>query len=149
MSIYKTMNDNALLKYLTKKERTIIAAIQRQEEYKDNEIIITLGNRNRDILTTEIGFVAIYILDEEGKEKKIAELPPGVIIGEQNFVIPVRRSATVKAIGKVKIIRYPYEDMIKLLRKEPLIAAKIFSAINTSLVEKVIRTINQLLNKEL
>ena len=88
------------------------------------------------------------ILDENGEEKQVAELPEGEIIGDQNFVIPVRRTANVKAVGEVEVSRFPYNDTIELLRKETLIASKIFAAINDSVAEKMMRTMEKYLENE-
>ena len=148
MSIYQQKNHNPLLKYLDKDEMELITPLIKTEKYRDGELIIFLGDRNRDILIINKGLAAILILDEKGMEKRVAELPKGEIIGDQNFVIPVRRTANVKAVGEVEVSRFPYHEMINLLRKEILIASKIFAAINDSLAEKMMRTMEKYLEKE-
>lgn len=148
MSIYQQQNQNPLLKYLDQNEMDKIAPIINTEKYKNGELIILLGDRNRDILIINKGSAAILILDENGEEKQVAELPEGEIIGDQNFVIPVRRTANVKAVGEVEVSRFPYNDTIELLRKETLIASKIFAAINDSVAEKMMRTMEKYLENE-
>ncbi len=148
MSIYQQQNLNPLLKYLDKNEMNKVAPFIKTEKYQDGDLIISLGDRNRDILIINKGLAAILILDENVVEKKVTELPEGEIIGDQNFVIPVRRSANVKAVGEVDVSRFPYDEMIELLREETLIASKIFSAINDSLAEKMMRTMEKYLEKE-
>ena len=148
MSIYRQQNQNPLLKYLDKNEMNKVAPVIKTEKYQDGDLIISLGDRNRDILIINKGLAAILILDENVVEKKVTELPEGEIIGDQNFVIPVRRSANVKAVGEVDVSRFPYDEMIELLREETLIASKIFSAINDSLAEKMTRTMKKYLEKE-
>ncbi|MCK4312015.1 MAG: cyclic nucleotide-binding domain-containing protein [Candidatus Cloacimonetes bacterium] len=148
MSIYQQQNLNPLLKYLDKNEMNKVAPFIKTEKYQDGDLIISLGDRNRDILIINKGLAAILILDENVVEKKVTELPEGEIIGDQNFVIPVRRSANVKAVGEVDVSRFPYDEMIELLREETLIASKIFSAINDSLAEKMTRTMKKYLEKE-
>ena len=148
MSIYQQQNLNPLLKYLAQNEMDKIAPIIKTEKYQDGALIILLGDRNRDILIIEQGSAAIIILNENGDEKQVAELPQGEIIGDQNFVIPVRRTANVKAVGEVEVSRFPYNEMTELLRKETLIASKIFAAINDSIAEKMMRTMEKYLEKE-
>ena len=145
--IYQLKNNDPLLKYLDRKEEAKLENIQIIESYKDNDIIITLGDRNRDILIIYKGNTSILILNEAGEELKIAELPAGEIIGEQNFVIPVRRTANVRAVDDVMVCRYPYNRLIDLLRKEPMIAAKIFAAINDVMASRITKTIEMYLNK--
>ena len=147
MSIYKIRNTNPLLKYLDKNELKKIDEIKQTEKYHNDELIVTLGNRNRDIMIINKGIVAILIINENGKEINVATLPEGEIIGELNFVIPVRRSANVKAINNVEICRFPYKKFTELLKTEPLIASKIFAAVNDSLAEKMMRTINKYIER--
>ncbi len=147
MAIYKQLNHDPLHKYLKKDEIEKIEEITKTEIYNDQESIIVLGNRNRDLMKIIKGVCVVSIVNGEGKEIRVAELSEGEIIGDQNFIIPVRRSANVRAQNKVMIMRYPYPEMINLLRKEPEIAGKVFAAINDSLSEKLVRTIEKYLIK--
>ena len=147
MSIYRQLNTNPLLKYLNDDELQKIAEIKQSESYKHNDLIFLLGDRNRDIMIIKRGTVAVLIINENGEEVNVATLPEGEIVGELNFVIPVRRSADVKAIQDVEICRFPYYKLTELLKNEPVVASKIFTAINNSLAEKMMRTINKYIEK--
>jgi|APSaa5957512622_1039677.scaffolds.fasta_scaffold113839_2 CRP-like cAMP-binding protein len=145
--IYELKNNDPLLKYLERTEETKLEQIQMIEKYKNNDIIITLGDRNRDILIIYKGNTSVLILNEAGEEFKVAEIPAGEIIGEQNFVIPVRRTANVRAVDDVMVCRYPYNRLTNLLRNEPLIAAKIFAAVNDAIADRITKTIEMYINK--
>ncbi len=147
MSIYKLMSINPLLKYLNEDELQKIAKIKQKEQYHHNEVIILFGDRNRDIMIINKGIAAVLIINDDGEEIHVASPAEGEIIGELNFVIPVRRSANIKAIQNVEICRFPYDELMELLRKETIIASKIFTAINDSLAEKMMRTINDYIEK--
>ncbi|MCD4819284.1 MAG: cyclic nucleotide-binding domain-containing protein [Candidatus Cloacimonetes bacterium] len=147
MSIYRQLNTNPLFKYLNEDELKKIAEIEQSESYKDNDPIFSLGDRNRDIMIIQKGTVAVLIINENGEEVNVASLPEREIIGELNFVIPVRRSANVKAIQNVEICRLPYDKFTELLKSELVVASKIFTAINNSLAEKLMRTINRYIEK--
>lgn len=147
MAIYKQLNHDPINKYLKNDEIEKIEKITKREIYNDQESIIALGNRNRDLIKIIKGVCVVSIVNSEGKEIIVAELPEGEIVGDQNFIIPVRRSANVRARNKVVIMRYPYLEMIDLLRKEPEISTKVFAAINDSLSEKLVRTIEKYLEK--
>ena len=88
MSIYQQQNLNPLLKYLNKNELNKVAPAIKTEKYQDGDLIISLGDRNRDILIINKGLTSILILDENGVEKKVAELPEGEIIGEYTLGEP-------------------------------------------------------------
>lgn len=145
MSIYKTENSNALLKYLDKQEEEKVMQITKKETYTSGQNIIETGDRNRDILLIEHGEVEVVIQNDKTNAQSIAKLETGEFFGEMNFVLPIRRTATIRAIGEVIIQRYGYSELCTLLKEEPLIASKIFSAINEFQTQKMHNTIEQVL----
>jgi len=78
--------------------------------------------------------------DSNGTEKEIIKLYEKQTIGEINFIFPLGRTAYIKAVGNVELFRYPYQDLINLLKTDMTIAAKIFAALNDMLTKKMIRT---------
>ena len=68
--------------------------------------------------------------------KQVSELGSGSLIGEMNFVIPSRRTADVVAVTPTRITVFPYLGLTELLKGHPVLAAKIFQAINEALVTK-------------
>ncbi len=144
MELFKKQNDIQMYKYLTKEEIEVLNSNHVEEKYLKDEIIIEYGERNRDVYFVAKGSVSVWIPEEGDEMRKITSLPPGTMIGENNFVMPVRRSATIKAESEETLIfRYSYLKLQKLLLDNPIIAAKFFAAINDSISEKYINTINR------
>ena len=144
MQLFSKQNDIQMYKYLSEEEIKILNSNHIEEKYVSGETIIEYGERNRDVYFVAEGTVSVWIPDEFDKMKKIVSLPSGTMIGENNFVMPVRRSATIKADSEETLIfRYSYHKLQKLLLENPVIAAKFFAAINDSICEKYINTINR------
>jgi len=144
MNLYKRKNDNELLKYLDENELNVVNAIATIETYKQGSFILEERHKNRDIFVILDGKVTICFLDENKKEQEITRLYSDEIFGEINFVIPVQRTAYVKALTDVKIRRYPYEKLLELMRESDVITAKIFASLNDSLAKRVVRTTQDL-----
>ncbi|MCD4650450.1 MAG: cyclic nucleotide-binding domain-containing protein [Candidatus Cloacimonetes bacterium] len=143
---YEKTNNNPLLKYLSKEQLTELAEVERKETYKNGEHIIRFGARDRDVFVIKKGAVGIWI-ESGGNEVEVAQTGEGNITGEVNFIIPVRRSASLRAINRITVLRYPYLEMIQLLKNQPEIAARIFAAINDSIAAKNLKTIRGLSEK--
>ena len=93
------------------------------EEYEDNDIIIQEGNKNDNNFYKLVrGKVAVL-----KKGKKIAEITePGEYFGEMSCLLGEARYASVVAVGRCKIKRYPGEKIHELIEKYPKIAKRLF-----------------------
>jgi len=136
------VRNNKLLADFTDEEIHIINEVIKIENYSNTEPIIVLGERNRDILTIVSGQVSVWYFINE-KHVEVAKLAEGTIIGDMNFIIPTRRTANVSAIDEVKIIRFPYKEMLTLLLEHSSIANKFFAAINVGMCAKTNETIDK------
>lgn len=136
-----SIRDNKLLKDLTKEEFDLLRDVIKIEEFHNNDAIIVIRERNRDILTILKGKVSVWDIIND-KKIEMAQLEEGTIIGDMNFIIPTTRTANVSAINDVSIIRFPYKDMIAILAEYPSIANKFFAAINKGLCIKTNQTID-------
>ena len=140
MNIFIRENDNELLKYLDAQELKKVEKITKKESYKSGSFILEERDKNRDIFIIKSGSVSICFLDEEKKEQYITTLYTGEIFGEINFIIPVQRTAYVKALEDIEITRFPYYDLLQLLKDDDSICAKICASLNDSLAKRVVRT---------
>ncbi|HPY96647.1 MAG TPA: cyclic nucleotide-binding domain-containing protein [Candidatus Cloacimonadota bacterium] len=135
---------NKLYDSLTTEQISVLQATEQTKQHAINDIIISIGDRNRDMMVIESGEVSIITIDNSGNELIIATLAQGDIIGEMNFVIPLRRTATIKAKTPTTIISYPYNELCQLIQKEPLLGARLLKTINKLLSEKLYKTLLQL-----
>jgi len=140
MNIFIRENDNELLKYLNAHELKKLEKLAKKESYKSGSFILEERDKNRDIFVIKKGSVSICCLDEEKKEQHITTLFTGETFGEINFIIPVQRTAYVKALENVEIARFPYYDLLQLLKDDVSICAKICASLNDSLAKRVVRT---------
>ena len=132
------LNDHPLLRYLTEEEISLVRSACIKKIYEPGDILIDLGQRNRDIISLDEGSVSIQIETLGGMLTEVAQTHQGNVIGEMNFVIPTRRTANVIALTKVRTTIFPYQELTQLLNRQNTIAYKIFAAINLSLAEKYI-----------
>ncbi len=144
MNIFIRQNDDDLLKYLDIDEIEKIKSFRKIVEFKDNEIFFSSGEKGREIYLVVEGLLEIFDTNSKGKEIVIDAFFEGEIIGEVNFVIPIKRHFSARAKGKTKVICYPYKPLADLMRKDEKIAAKINAAINDSVVDKNIRITQKL-----
>lgn len=142
--IYTETNSHPLLRFLDKEEILALKKTSRTHDFIAHEVIIRVNDRNRDMISIDEGSVSIQIESIEGKVIEVDRIHDGNLIGEMNFVIPTRRTANVVAITEIEATIYPYKELTDLLKAEPIIAAKIFAAINHSLVDKYLSTAKRL-----
>jgi len=140
MNIFTRENDNELLKYLNDKELASVQKITKKETFKTGSYILEESDKNRDIFVIQKGSVSICFVDKNNREQHITTLYNGETFGEINFIIPVQRTAYVKALEEVVIIRFPYEDLLNFLKNDMAICAKICASLNDSLAKRVVRT---------
>ncbi len=93
------------------------------EEYEDGDIIIQEGNKDdRNFYKLVRGKVAVL-----RNGKKMAEITePGEYFGEMACILDQPRSASVVAIGRCKVKRYPGEKINELIEKYPDISSHLF-----------------------
>ena len=140
MNLFSRKNDNELCKYLDKDEYSRVDAIKEKVLIKSGNYIIQEQEGERDIFVIQKGQVSVCYKDSNGTEKEITKLYEKQAIGEINFIFPLGRTAYIKAVGTVELFRYPYQDLINLLKSDMTIAAKIFAALNDTLAKRMIRT---------
>ena len=144
MNIFIRQNDNDLLKYLDTGEINKIKPFSKVIELDNNEIIFSSGDKGRDIYLVAEGVLEIFDTNSKGEEIVFDTYYEGEIIGEVNFAISIKRHFSARAKCKSKVICYPYKQLTDLMRKEPIIAAKINAAINDSMADKNIRITQKL-----
>jgi type IV pilus assembly protein PilB len=102
------------------------------EEYEDGDVIIQEGNKDRDFFKLIRGKVAVL-----RSGKKIAEITePGEYFGEMAAIIEEPRSASIIAVGRCTIKRYPGDKLGELIEKYPEVSRHLFR----TLVERLHKT---------
>ena len=109
--------------------------MSRVQYYKNNETIIKTGQLEKRMYIILEGEVAITLTD--GNDHfPIANLKKGDFFGEISLFTNTARSATVKAVGDVKLAYIDSEEQLKMfLIKNPSFAAKMVTMLATRLAK--------------
>ncbi len=130
------LNKHPLYCFLSPQEIDHLKTVIKKQHYHRGDTIIQTGNRSRDIICMEKGRVSIRIFTSEGDSREVAQVQEGNLIGEMNFIIPTRRTANAVALTDVEADILPYDQLCNLLKAEPLLAYKVFAAMNRQLRDK-------------
>ncbi|MGB9682107.1 MAG: Crp/Fnr family transcriptional regulator [bacterium] len=116
LSLFKGISEDAIRKIL---------AIAKEKRYKKGEIIYYQGDISYTLDIIKKGKLKVTIMTEEGKEKILAILSEGDIIGEISLIDNRPRSATVEALEDCSLLSIKKEDFGKFLLEYPKISIEI------------------------
>ena len=136
------LNNHPLYCFLNADEIKLLKAVGKEYSYMAHERIISIGERNRDVISLEEGSVSVQIEDIDGAVHEVARIHEGNLVGEMNFIVPTRRTANVVALTEVEAYIYPYAELCNLLAAQPTLATKVFMALNIQLCEKYLGMIS-------
>lgn len=86
------------------------------EEHDEGAVIIRQGERGKTVWVVHRGFVMVEKLDDSGVLHHLATLGPGEILGEVSVATKDPTVASVRARGKVVLIRIPGEKFYSVVR---------------------------------
>ncbi|ODS30861.1 MAG: transcriptional regulator of Crp family [Candidatus Scalindua rubra] len=91
------------------------------KEYKDGNIIFKENSIGKEMYIILSGKVKV-IKERDGVETTLAILDEGDFFGEMSLFDNYPRSATVKAIGNVKVLEINQKSFLKKVSKDPTLA---------------------------
>jgi serine/threonine protein phosphatase PrpC len=109
-----------LFKHLSYKEQAAILAIATTRTYPGSREIVLEGQPGEELFIVVSGRVAI---EKNGVE--IAELRAGGHFGEMGLIDNEPRSATVRASEPTRVMVVSRNDLMTLMKKEPVLAVKL------------------------
>ncbi|MSQ24210.1 MAG: cyclic nucleotide-binding domain-containing protein [Chloroflexi bacterium] len=77
-----------------------------REEHPGGELVFRQDDPASDLLVLISGFVKVSVRGR-ANDVELAELGPGSVLGEMAFLLGGTRSATVRAIGPIALLRFP------------------------------------------
>jgi CRP/FNR family transcriptional regulator len=92
--------------------------------YKDGEDIMKQGEKGNCMYVIQEGQVEI-IREKDAKEMRLAIAGEGDFIGEMAIFESETRSATVRALGDVRLITVDKENFIRRVNQDPSIAFRL------------------------
>ena len=110
--------------------------ISELNEFETGQQLIEKGTLGRSMYLILSGQVDVLI-NKGNQCRQVARLGPGQIFGEIGFVRQIRRTADVKAVTPVEVLRFDYHKLEKDLKFFPYIVAKLNFNISRVLGERL------------
>lgn len=102
--------------------------------YIDGEVIIKQGDEGSCLYVIQEGNVGVYH-ENRSHETKIAELGQGEFFGEMGLFERDVRSATIRSIGKSRVLTIDKKNFYKTIQKDPSLAYRLLEKMSKRLRE--------------
>jgi CRP/FNR family transcriptional regulator, cyclic AMP receptor protein len=106
-------------------------------EAEEGESIVKEGEISPFFYGILAGTVAVDIDEATGKQVFVSALGPGDVFGEAGIFVSVKRTANVRALGPVFVMRIHRKDMIRFIKQNPTAGNKILMVIIHGLLRKL------------
>lgn len=124
-----------LFQYMTYKELLSVLSTSRGRHYRQGERVISEGDGSNEMFVIARGRVNV----QKGSTT-IAELRSGGHFGEMGLVDQAPRSATVVALEPTSALVFDREDVLKLMRRDSLLAVKLLWSFSQVMAERLRHT---------
>jgi CRP-like cAMP-binding protein len=105
--------------------------------YEDGEIIIRQGEIGECMYVIQEGEVEIF-LEEGGKEHPLVHRYKGEFFGEMALFDRDVRSATVRALGRARILTVDKKNLLRRVSKDPSMAIKLLETMSNHVRELLV-----------
>ncbi|WNG37998.1 cyclic nucleotide-binding domain-containing protein [Archangium violaceum] len=129
-SIASALERVGIFEVLTTDEVAALASSARPIVLGPHERIIVQGNKGSSLFILQEGGLEV-IAKQDGKERVLAEIPPGAVVGEIAFLTGEPRTATVRATDSATVLEISAAHLKPLVEARPAILEQI-----TALVAK-------------
>jgi len=89
--------------------------------YKNGEIIVRQGEEGNCMFVIQMGQVEV-LYEKDGRQVKLAVMNEGEIFGEMALFEREVRSATVRALGEVRVLTVDKKSFLRRLNADPSLA---------------------------
>jgi len=111
------------------------------KDYKDGDNIFEENSVGREMYIILTGRVKV-IKEKEGVETTLATLEEGDFFGEMSLFDNNPRSATVKAMGNVKLLEINQKNFLKKISRDPSLAFRMLEKMS----QRIRKTDDKILN---
>lgn len=111
------------------------------KDYKDGDSIFEENSVGREMYIILTGRVKV-IKEKEGVETTLATLEEGDFFGEMSLFDNNPRSATVKAMGNVKLLEINQKNFLKKISRDPSLAFRMLEKMS----QRIRKTDDKILN---
>lgn len=102
------------------------------KEYHDGEIIIRQGDTENCMYVIQSGEVEV-LGDNNGSQVRLAVRKTGEFFGEMALFSKEVRSATVKAMGRARVLTVDRKNLLNSIQKDPSLAFRIIETLSKRL----------------
>jgi len=127
-----------LMAGLSLREARIFALLSRIEKYNAKDRVIKEGDWARDMYVIVDGELQAWV-DRDGERRELSTMGRGGVLGEAGF-FGQRRTANVDALTAARLLRFGSEELERLRKRYPRIAATVFRNLNRIQAERLART---------
>lgn len=127
-----------LMAGLSLRQARIFALLSRMEKYGAHDRVIREGEWARDMYVIVDGELQAWV-DRDGERRTLSTMGRGAVLGEAGF-FGQRRTANVDALSPARLLRFGSEELERLRRRYPRIAATVFRNLNRIQAERLART---------
>lgn len=99
------------------------------KEYKNGEIIIKQGDTGNCMYVIQSGQVEV-LRTKDGKEVQLAIRKDGDFFGELALFSREVRSATIQALGDVRVLTVDRKNLLNSIQKDPSLAFRIIETLS-------------------
>lgn len=108
-----------LFSTLTDAQIGYIAGMTQEQRYVRGETILAEAESSETFFLIAQGSVRVMKIGEDGREAILATLAEGDFFGEMALLDGEPRSATVRSVGKTRLLLLHREDFLACLKKHP------------------------------
>ena len=102
--------------------------------YEDGEVIFRHGDIGDSMYIVQEGKVEVFV-ERDGKEVRLRVLGQGESVGEMAIFAREVRSATVRAIGKVRVLTVDKRNFLTRVQQDPSLAFRILETMSRRIRE--------------
>jgi predicted RND superfamily exporter protein len=130
--------DIPLFEDLSLRQTRIFALMSDIRRMKAGERLVTEGEAGNDMFVIVDGQLRAFV-ERDGSEVELSIMKRGSVVGEVAY-FAARRTANVDANTDALLIRFDSDDLERLRRRYPKIAAAVFRNLNRVQAERLVRT---------
>jgi len=117
--------------------------ISELQEFEEGELLVEQGKVGRSMYVILSGQVDV-VRRSKSKSKRVAVMGPGQVLGEVGYIRAIRRTADVRALTHVEVLRFDYKKLKKDLKFFPHIVANLNFNISRILGERLASVYNMM-----
>ncbi|KPJ60888.1 MAG: hypothetical protein AMJ46_04115 [Latescibacteria bacterium DG_63] len=97
--------------------------------YEDGEVIVRRGDTGDSMYVIQEGQVEVLV-EKDGKEVRLRVLGDGEFVGEMSIFEREVRSATVRALGKARLLTVDKKNLLRRIHEDPSLAFRIIETMS-------------------